>query len=165
MAKLLKAIADGLVKQVKIPVQGIQMLGKTVQANGGFFNGGLTRTVVQLYRMDNVKYGFFVGEDKYGNKYWQNDFYFFGSNRWVEYSPQVGMRIDASQIPAEWHRWLHYVTDIPPSEEPPVQHRWMADHEQNPTGTGSRYIPYSTTREKIEPWDPTQSKKQLESKR
>ena len=29
-------------------------------------------------RFDDLKLGKFVGEDKFGNKYFENDYYFFG---------------------------------------------------------------------------------------
>lgn len=40
--------------------------------------------------MDEVKIGTLVGTDKYGNKYYENNRYFYGRNRWVEYSPKYG---------------------------------------------------------------------------
>ncbi|PAA81278.1 hypothetical protein BOX15_Mlig032450g1, partial [Macrostomum lignano] len=106
---------------------------------------------------DELKWGKLVGEDKYGNKYFENNEYFLGRNRWVHYAPKHGLEYDGSQIPAEWHRWLHSMTDDPPNKVPPSpQHKWLADHEQNPSGVNPRreYVPYSTTRPKIEAWKP-----------
>lgn len=40
--------------------------------------------------MDELKDGKLVGTDKYGNKYFENPRYFYGRNRWVEYSPKYG---------------------------------------------------------------------------
>lgn len=40
--------------------------------------------------MDDLKPGVQVGEDKYGNKYFENNRYFYGRNRWVEYAPKYG---------------------------------------------------------------------------
>ena len=103
--------------------------------------------------MDELKIGTLVGVDKYGNKYYENNEYFHGRNRWVEYCDDAHLDYDASQIPAEWHGWMHYSTDIPPTVKPPVQHRWMIDHTPNFTGTNLQYVPYSTTREKIKSWN------------
>lgn len=103
-----------------------------------------------LIRHDDLKIGTLVGEDKYGNRYYENNYYFHGRNRWVEYSDRVGMDYDGSQIPAEWHIWLHYSTDLPPTKKAPVHYKWMADHRENFTGTANQYVPYSTTRQKIE---------------
>jgi len=52
------------------------------------------------------------------------------------------------------HRWLSDMTDTPPTVKPPLQHRWMIDHIENKTGTQQRYVPYSTTRAKIQSWQP-----------
>lgn len=58
--------------------------------------------------MDDFKAGTLVGSDKYGNKYYENGYYFFGRNRWVEYAEHKNLEYDGSQIPAEWFGWMHY---------------------------------------------------------
>ncbi|KAK3585907.1 hypothetical protein CHS0354_038443 [Potamilus streckersoni] len=117
-------------------------------------NGGLKGSFLQLYRTDELKIGDFVGEDKYGNKYYQNKYYFVGRSRWVQYVDKVNMDYDGSQIPAEWHRWLHYTTDDPPTKVPPVEREWIEPHTENMSGTPQEYVPYSTTKPKIESWIP-----------
>ena len=62
--------------------------------------------------MDEVKDGKLVGEDKYGNKYYENPYYFYGRNRWVEYAPHFHLEYDGSQIPAEWFGWMHYKVSV-----------------------------------------------------
>ena len=52
------------------------------------------------------------------------------------------------------HRWLHYMTDHSPVEEPPEEKKFLQTHEENFSGTEHEYIPYSTTRPKIESWQP-----------
>ena len=52
------------------------------------------------------------------------------------------------------HRWLHHTCDETPIEKPPVKRKWIADHEENKTGTKDIYVPYSTTKPKIESWTP-----------
>ena len=42
---------------------------------------------------------------------------------------------DGSQIPGEWHRWLHCMTDDVPSA--PKQ-KWQLPHMENVTGTKAR---------------------------
>ena len=32
-----------------------------------------------------------------------------GRHRWIEYAEKT--RYNASQVPAEWHGWLHFITD------------------------------------------------------
>lgn len=98
--------------------------------------------------------GTLMGVDKYGNKYFENNEYMHGKNRWVVYSDRAYLDYDGSQIPAEWHGWMHYITDIPPTKADYPKHRWMIDHEENLTGTPAQYVPYSTTRPKIASWKP-----------
>lgn len=59
-------------------------------------------------RNDDLKIGTLVGIDKYGNKYFENPYYFYGRNRWIEFAPHVNMDYDGSQIPADWYGWMHY---------------------------------------------------------
>ena len=39
-------------------------------------------------------------------------------------------------------------------QKPPVKYEWMADHMDNRSGTDQAYVPYSTTKPKIESWAP-----------
>uniref|UniRef100_C1BTA2 NADH dehydrogenase [ubiquinone] 1 alpha subcomplex subunit 12 n=1 Tax=Lepeophtheirus salmonis TaxID=72036 RepID=C1BTA2_LEPSM len=118
-------------------------------------NGGFKSSLKKLYLYDSLKSGELVGEDKYGNKYFQNNKYFHGSNRWVEYNTKCHLEYEGSMIPAEWFGWMHYKTDLPPTIAPPVKYDWMKDHEINLTGTNKAYTPYSTTKPKIESWVPS----------
>ena len=73
-------------------------------------------SLYQLYRMDVLKDGTLIGEDKYGNKYYQNNRYFVGRSRWIVYNDiAYHMDYDGSQVPPEWYGWLHYKTDLPPT--------------------------------------------------
>ncbi|XP_050502112.1 probable NADH dehydrogenase [ubiquinone] 1 alpha subcomplex subunit 12 [Diabrotica virgifera virgifera] len=117
--------------------------------------GGIRASLYKLYRMDNLRPGTLVGTDKYGNKYYENPHYFYGRNRWIEYAPYYGLDYDGSQVPAEWFGWLHYKTDLTPDKDPSrPKYKWMADHTENLSGTPGQYMPYSTTRPKIEAWTP-----------
>lgn len=111
--------------------------------------------------MDVLKIGTLMGVDKFGNKYYQNNMYQHGQNRWVVYSDSVHLDYDASQVTAEWHGWLHYNTDIPPTKANYPKHRWMIDGNENMTGTRFQYVPYSTTPKKIESWVPNEAPKSL----
>ena len=107
-----------------------------------------------MCRIDELKFGCFVGKDKSGNCYYENDYYFFGRNRWVIYSNKYGYEYDASHIRPNWFRWMHYMTDDIPSEENSTPYKWILPYEGNTTGTKDEYVPYSTTRPKIIPWIP-----------
>ncbi|CAH1642899.1 unnamed protein product [Spodoptera littoralis] len=118
-------------------------------------NGGIRASLYKLYRQDELKDGKLIGEDKYGNKYYENPRYFYGRNRWVEYNDKAYLNYDGSQVPAEWFGWLHYKTDLPPHQDPSrPKYKWMADFTENMSGTTGQYVPYSTTRSKVEPWVP-----------
>ncbi|OXB59849.1 UNVERIFIED_CONTAM: hypothetical protein H355_002384 [Colinus virginianus] len=53
------------------------------------------------------------------------------------------------------HRWLHSMTDDPPTTHPPVARKFIwENHEFNLSGTPRQYVPYSTTRKKIQEWIP-----------
>jgi len=80
-------------------------------------HGGLKASLYHLYRTDDLKSGKLVGEDKYGNKYYENPQYFYGRSRWIIYNPKHGVDYDASMVPAEWFGWLHYKTDKTPIEK------------------------------------------------
>lgn len=135
-----------------------------------------------MCRQDELKIGTLVGTDKYGNKYYENNEYFYGKvnyivqlkgknfrcqlqlrieffcilgrNRWVDYNAKHGLEYDGSMVPAEWFGWLHYKTDSPPTKKPPVQYKWLDRHTENLSGTSEQYVPFTTTRPKIESWVP-----------
>jgi len=121
-------------------------------------NGGILGSLGILYRTDTLKQGRLVGTDEFGNRYFENNEYSVPKNRWVVYSRQVWLDYDGSQVPSEWHRWLHHIGDHPPTTHPPEQHRWLMKHESNRSGLSGEYTPYSTTRPKIEQWQPGQLK-------
>ncbi|KAI1287008.1 putative NADH dehydrogenase [ubiquinone] 1 alpha subcomplex subunit 12 [Halotydeus destructor] len=127
-------------------------------------NKGVFGLLGKIFRMDSpFKYGELVGVDKYGNKYYKNDAYFVGRNRWVEYNDKSFLDYDASMVPAEWHNWLHYICDDTPTENPRVNHKWMIDFKENLSGSSMQYVPYSTTPRKIEPWVPKGTNLKIEA--
>lgn len=78
--------------------------------------------------------GAFVGEDAFGNRYYQER---SGRRRWVIYNGEA----EASRIPPGWHGWLHYRSDIPPSQEHYPARDWEKPHKPNMTGTPAAYRP------------------------
>ncbi|MCL4147893.1 UNVERIFIED_CONTAM: hypothetical protein GTU68_064279 [Idotea baltica] len=66
--------------------------------------------------MDELMTGTLVGTDKFGNKYFENRNNMFGRDRWVEYSPSVGMDYEGSQVSTEWFGWIHHKTDVLPTK-------------------------------------------------
>ena len=53
---------------------------------------------ILFYRQDDVKWGELVGEDKYGNKYFQNNTYFYGTYDFWPYPDTVLMNLYQSVI-------------------------------------------------------------------
>ncbi|HEY0920147.1 NADH:ubiquinone oxidoreductase subunit NDUFA12 [Devosia sp.] len=84
--------------------------------------------------------GVFVGTDEFGNRYYRSRK--IGANgrerRMVIYA---GGLAEASTIPAGWHGWMHYRTDVPPTEEGYVPRSWEKPHRPNLTGTAAAYRP------------------------
>ena len=119
--------------------------------------GGWKASFYRVLRETNLRTGTLIGTDQYGNKYFENNSYFMARNRFVVYPYVDRFTFDGSQIPAEWHRWLHYMTDDPPTKVPAEPRKFIQPHEINKTGTKLEYVPYSTTRPKIEEWQPPKS--------
>lgn len=91
-------------------------------------------------------YGDLVGEDEFGNRYYQkkgapikSTGYASGTRRkrWVMYNGQP----EASKVPAEWHAWLHYLVDDAPEQGDRPRFDWQKEHLPNLTGTVYAYRP------------------------
>lgn len=78
-----------------------------------------------------------VGRDRFGNVYYEERRARQGhrQRRWVMYAGAV----DASEVPPEWHAWLHYTLDAPLSET--KRYAWQQEHQPNLTGTPAAYRP------------------------
>ena len=78
-----------------------------------------------------------VGQDAFGNVYYRMK----GQKpphdrRWVIYKG----RPEASKVPAQWHGWLHHMTDEVPVTSCEM-YSWQKDHMPNLTGTVLAYRP------------------------
>lgn len=76
-----------------------------------------------------------VGEDQQGNIYYRER---GGKRRWVIYRNGP---VEASRVPAEWHGWLHYMTDELPTEVDYSAKEWEQEHQANMTGSKDAYRP------------------------
>lgn len=74
-----------------------------------------------------------IGADEFGNEYFQNK----NSRRFVIYKGIA----EPSKIPAEWHGWIHYTTDIAPVNINTHRYHWQKTHLPNLTGTVHAYSP------------------------
>lgn len=81
-----------------------------------------------------------VGADPYGNIYYRTAARpgYKHERRWVIYKGEP----DASNVPPEWHGWLHHQCDTVPNESGPSFRRsWQKPHRPNRTGTSGAYRP------------------------
>lgn len=98
-----------------------------------------------------------VGADQFGNIYYKER---KGLRRWVIYNGLA----EPSKVPSQWHGWLHYTVDNPPTESQDGEaHDWLEPHIPNLTGTPYSYRPAGSlarggTRNRVssdyQPWTP-----------
>lgn len=75
-----------------------------------------------------------AGRDGAGNIYYQTA---DGKRRWVIYAQGT----DSSQVPPEWHLWLHRTRDAAPTDAPLTVRPWEQPWRPNPTGTAAAELP------------------------
>ena len=80
-----------------------------------------------------IFFGKFVGEDSFGNKYYQSK----KGKRWVIYFDEI----DASKIPVEWYSWIHFMPNKIEKNHDLKKYDWQKPHKPNLTGTDSAYYP------------------------
>ena len=84
-------------------------------------------------------YGKLVGEDYFGNKYYQSK----AGKRWVIYNGEV----EASKIPNEWYSWMHFTNNKIENIHDYKKYNWQKPHEPNQTGTENSYHPNKNNNE------------------
>ncbi len=87
-------------------------------------------------------YGEFVGEDEFGNRYYQTkggkpDPAIGIVRRWVVYAREP----EATLVPPGWHGWLRGTADVPPSRDAYQPREWQKPWQPNMTGTPRAYRP------------------------
>jgi len=80
-----------------------------------------------------------VGEDAQGNVFYQTA---DAKRRWVIYNGEC----EASRVTPDWHGWLHFTWDQPPSKAPLKHKPWEQPHQENLTGTPAAYAPPGSIR-------------------
>jgi len=76
----------------------------------------------------------------HSNKYYENTEEDFGRERWVEFGNEK--LFEASQIPPEWHMWMHAMNDSHPGNTKYVKKHWETEYQENLTGSKKNYVPY-----------------------
>ncbi len=99
-----------------------------------WWNGQTLNTQFHTWR-----YGVKVGEDEQGNIFYHSR---DGKRRWVIYNGEA----EASRVSPQWHGWLHYTWDEPPTETPLRRKDWEKPHLENLTGTPLAYAPPGSIR-------------------
>ncbi len=84
--------------------------------------------------------GIKVGEDDQGNLFYRTK---DGKRRWVIYNGES----EASRIGPDWHGWLHFTWDEPPTKVPLKHKPWEKPHQENLTGTVLAYAPPGSLRQ------------------
>ena len=102
-----------------------------------WWNGATTGIYFTIARS-----GRFVGADELGNRYFEArndlDSYDRGrKRRWVIYKGYA----DASKVTPDWHGWLRYTFDQPPTVAPFSTKPWEKGHLPNLSGTIHAYRP------------------------
>ena len=102
-----------------------------------WWNGATTGIHFTTWRRGRL-----VGTDELGNRYYEarddRDSYDRGrKRRWVIYKGYA----DASKVPSDWHGWLRYTFDEPPTVAPFALKPWEKGHLPNLTGTIHAYKP------------------------
>jgi NADH:ubiquinone oxidoreductase subunit len=88
-----------------------------------------------------ARQGVFVGEDEFGNRYFRSKKPTGPHGMERRMVIYAGDYAEASAIPPGWYGWMHYRTNILPTEESYVPHAWEKPHLRNLTGTAGAYHP------------------------
>ncbi|KAI8929187.1 NADH ubiquinone oxidoreductase subunit NDUFA12-domain-containing protein [Entophlyctis helioformis] len=112
---------------------------------------GVGKTMKELLTLSQARDGKLIGVDKFGNEYYENREDMHGRDRWVNFKK---WDFDASQVPPEWHQWLHRMTDDLPSDKTLPKPFFGLEHRENMTGTRGAFKTYNTTVPKLSAWEP-----------
>jgi NADH:ubiquinone oxidoreductase subunit len=95
-----------------------------------WWSGATIGTLFTIGRLANQ-----VGTDEFGNRYYEartnKESYDKHKRRFVIYNGYA----DASKIPPDWHGWMHYLYNDPPSKVPLPAKAWEKPHLPNFSGT------------------------------
>ncbi|KEY70126.1 hypothetical protein S7711_08656 [Stachybotrys chartarum IBT 7711] len=115
---------------------------------------GIKNYFVQMWVCD-TKHGRLVGQDRAGNKFFENLEELPLRTRWVEYAKHD---FDAAHIEPGWHAWMSYMVDKPPTEDPLIKTGTRVFEPSKPLpnftmGPGA-WKTYNTVKPKIAAWEP-----------
>lgn len=70
----------------------------------------------KLYNPGDIKFGKEVGEDEFGNKYYEDPTELHLMHRWTEFKVDSFEEFEGTKIPPQWHLWLQHTTDALPTD-------------------------------------------------
>ncbi|KFA50618.1 hypothetical protein S40293_08377 [Stachybotrys chartarum IBT 40293] len=116
---------------------------------------GIKNYFVQMWYLGDTKHGRLVGQDRAGNKFFENLEELPLRTRWVEYAKHD---FDAAHIEPGWHAWMSYMVDKPPTEDPLIKTGTRVFEPSKPLlnftmGSGA-WKTYNTVKPKIAAWEP-----------
>ncbi|KAF0729285.1 hypothetical protein LEN26_006102 [Aphanomyces euteiches] len=109
---------------VAAPVQKrhfISVVHKYVEAYNRY---GFWDSLWKLYNPGDIKFGYKVGEDQFGNEYYEDPTEVAGQQRYTEFKLKTHDEYSGDQIPPEWHLWMHQTTDSVPGEGTQKPENW-----------------------------------------
>lgn len=134
------------------------MSNSLIRTIKNIYSSGIKRSLWQIQHHNDTKRGWLVGEDDFGNKFYETDApeEIHLRTRWVEYSE---WDIDLSKVEPGWHYWLGYGTNTPPNKLPENEksvraYPLPARHKNNLTGTDGAFVTYNTAKPKFSTWEP-----------
>lgn len=96
-----------------------------------FLNPGLV--------LDTVRHGRKVGQDEFGTLYFEERKVTRAHGRRRRWAVYPNGSREPSEVPPEWHAWLHFTTDEPIATAP--RRPWQKPYIPNMTGTAAAYFP------------------------
>ncbi len=96
-------------------IRGVSKLGLIAKYSRAVSEFGVGGVLNHLYAYGDVKFGALKGQDKFGNKYYENLDYDVGQTRWI--FPGDVHNFESSSVPAGWEAWISYQTDFTPEEQ------------------------------------------------
>ena len=100
-------------------------------------------------RLQTIFFGNFVGEDEFGNKYYENK---KRNKRWVIYNGEI----EATKIPVDWYSWIHSIKNKIEENHELKKYEWQKKHLPNQTGTEKAYNPqknHDANKKKYKSWN------------
>jgi len=116
------------------------MLKYLARVAGHISQNGVLNTIRQVRLANELRFGELKGTDQFGNKYYESATSIPGRHRWVVSGNNRDF--NASNVPAEWHSWLHYTTDAPVAGSEKIIYKLK--HQPTVTsnlGSNANYLP------------------------